>query len=250
LLAAAEERRGGLPVVLAAHLAVGRETDFTGQERGTVVGGEACVEPGTLGTGWDYVALGHIHRPQFVKGTGGRARYCGSPMPMDFDEARHPHGVDVVEIAGAGAAPVVRTVRFEPLRALHTLGGEEGRRFGELLEEIPRAGLAEGSYVRLRVALGAGETAEADWEARARAAAAAAGLRYGRIRRVEAAGEAEAGSAPRGVTIEELRELSDERVVELLAAARNLTPGETELLRGVLADLAGEGRGEEGRAAP
>lgn len=241
LRAAAETASGGLPTVLAAHLAVGRETDFTGQDRGLVIGGEECVEPGTLGTGWDYVALGHIHCPQFVKGTGERVRYCGTPMPMDFDEARHPHGADVVEISARGARPEVRTERFRPLRELHTLGDGTGGCFEELLEELPRAGFPPESYLRLRVALGAGELPGADWEARARAAAEAAGLRFCRIKNVAAEVAGSTTAAP-AITLDELRELSDERVVELLTAAKNLTGDEAALLRGVLADLAASER--------
>ena len=40
----------------------------------------------------DYVALGHMHRPQKV---GGRehVRYSGSPIPMSLSEADYPHQV-------------------------------------------------------------------------------------------------------------------------------------------------------------
>lgn len=39
--------------------------------------------------GFDYVALGHIHKPQFIT---DRIAYCGSPEPLDFKEA-HEHGI-------------------------------------------------------------------------------------------------------------------------------------------------------------
>ncbi len=231
---AAEGASGGLPVVLAAHLAVGRETDFTGQDRGMVIGGEECVEPGTLGAGWDYVALGHIHCPQAVKGTSERMRYCGTPMPMDFDEEGHPHGADVVELASHGAAPMVRRAWFAPLRAVATLGGTEGWPFGELLAAIPGAGLAEGTYLRLRVALSRGELPGADWSDRARAVAEGAGLRFCRLAAVKPP-PAE-GAAPE-LTLDEVRELTDEQVAAILRTAKDLTDAEVELLRGVMAEL-------------
>ena len=65
----------GLPVVLMAHLAV-NNSDFTGHDRNMTM---ECVELDTLGNGYDYAALGHIHRPQDVS---GRARYCGTPVPV------------------------------------------------------------------------------------------------------------------------------------------------------------------------
>ncbi|MDO4323719.1 MAG: exonuclease SbcCD subunit D [Lachnospiraceae bacterium] len=47
--------------------------------------------------GFDYVALGHLHRPQRV----GRetVRYCGSPLKYSFSEAGHRKSVTVVETA-------------------------------------------------------------------------------------------------------------------------------------------------------
>ena len=80
----------GLPVVLMTHLAV-NNSDFTGHDRNMTM---ECVELDTLGNGYDYAALGHIHRPQDVS---GRARYCGTPVPVSFDE-QCEHSVSIVEI--------------------------------------------------------------------------------------------------------------------------------------------------------
>lgn len=44
--------------------------------------------------GFDYVALGHIHKPQFLK---DRISYCGSPEPLDFGETGI-HGIVEGEI--------------------------------------------------------------------------------------------------------------------------------------------------------
>lgn len=35
----------------------------------------------------DYIALGHIHRPQIVAKSES-IRYCGSPIPLSFDEIK------------------------------------------------------------------------------------------------------------------------------------------------------------------
>lgn len=45
---------------------------------------------------FDYLALGHIHRPQKVNSTG-TARYCGSPIPLSFDELGSDKQVLLVE---------------------------------------------------------------------------------------------------------------------------------------------------------
>ena len=59
------------------------------------VGGLDQVDASTVDA-FDYVALGHLHRPQSV----GResVRYCGSPLKYSFSEAGHKKSVTVVEI--------------------------------------------------------------------------------------------------------------------------------------------------------
>ncbi|MCB4435546.1 exonuclease subunit SbcD [Alteromonas sp. McT4-15] len=48
----------------------------------------------------DYIALGHIHRPQKVAGKE-HIRYCGSPIPLAFDEVNTQKQVVLVEFEGA-----------------------------------------------------------------------------------------------------------------------------------------------------
>lgn len=43
----------------------------------------------------DYLALGHIHRPQLVGGQE-HIRYCGSPIALSFDETGRPKSVNLV----------------------------------------------------------------------------------------------------------------------------------------------------------
>ncbi|UYU32763.1 exonuclease subunit SbcD [Siccibacter colletis] len=46
----------------------------------------------------DYIALGHIHRPQKVVSTG-HIRYCGSPIALSFDETGSEKSVLLVEFS-------------------------------------------------------------------------------------------------------------------------------------------------------
>lgn len=83
------------------------------------VGGSDQVAVSSVAA-FDYVALGHLHRPQRV----GRetVRYCGSPLKYSFSEAGHTKSVTIVEtVAAAECAdwnrrPRVR-VRTVPLHA-------------------------------------------------------------------------------------------------------------------------------------
>lgn len=53
--------------------------------------------PNELFSGFSYVALGHIHKPQKA---GPNAWYSGSPLPMRFSEI-HPKSVIMMEVNGA-----------------------------------------------------------------------------------------------------------------------------------------------------
>lgn len=58
------------------------------------VGGSDNVEA-TVFDGFDYVALGHIHRPQSV--VRETIRYCGTPLKYSFSEANHKKSITVIE---------------------------------------------------------------------------------------------------------------------------------------------------------
>ncbi|MBB3108982.1 exonuclease SbcD [Paenibacillus phyllosphaerae] len=112
LRSAYSERVGRLMTRLASHyrpdtvnLAMshiyvlgGLETD---SERPIQVGGAYTVDPSALQAGAQYVALGHLHRPQRVAGDE-RMRYSGSPLAYSFSEAGQAKSVTVFD-ASPGA---------------------------------------------------------------------------------------------------------------------------------------------------
>lgn len=83
------------------------------------VGGSDNVD-GSLFNGFDYVALGHLHRPQRV----GRdtMRYSGSPLKYSFSEADHKKAVTVVEMHGKGDT-VISELPLEPLHEMREIRG-------------------------------------------------------------------------------------------------------------------------------
>ena len=133
----------GLPVVLMAHLAV-NNSDFTGHDRNMTM---ECVEIENLGNGYDYAALGHIHRPQDVS---MRARYCGTPIAVSFDE-QCEHSVSIVELDTHGAMPRVGTKRIKNIKPLHTIPAKEPVTLDNALEELSRCNDVEEAYIRLNV---------------------------------------------------------------------------------------------------
>ena len=83
------------------------------------VGGSDNVDASVFEV-FDYVALGHIHRPQKV----GRetVRYCGSPLKYSFSEAGHEKSVSIVELKEKGNIHV-RTVPLRPCHDLREIRG-------------------------------------------------------------------------------------------------------------------------------
>lgn len=77
---------------------------------------------------FDYVALGHIHRPQNC-GTE-RVRYSGTPLKYSFSEVSDEKSVTIVELHEKGKLEV----RFAPLKPLYDLRVIKGT-FNELMNE-------------------------------------------------------------------------------------------------------------------
>lgn len=69
---------------------------------------------------FDYVALGHIHSPQWI----GRetVRYCGTPLKYSFSEAGQQKSITVVECKEKGNVQC-RTVALTPLHDMRKISG-------------------------------------------------------------------------------------------------------------------------------
>ena len=92
-------KMNGVPVIATGHLfAAGSSTSDSEKEihvgnLGQVGGDQFPVE-------FDYVALGHIHRPQVINKME-HIRYCGSPIPLSFSETEDRKQVVILEFQGA-----------------------------------------------------------------------------------------------------------------------------------------------------
>lgn len=119
-----EKNTDNLPVVMTAHTTV-RGCDFAGHENGSEysVGGIDSYDLDEMGVGYDYLALGHIHHGQFIHSGRHNVRYCGTPIPVSFDE-NYKHSVSIVEIAKYGVRPAVEEIEIKPHRPLVTLPTE------------------------------------------------------------------------------------------------------------------------------
>lgn len=86
-----------IPVVAMGHLFTdgGRTVDGDGV-RELYVGSLAHVDKEAFPASIDYLALGHLHVPQFV-GNADHIRYSGSPMPIGFGEANQEKKIILVD---------------------------------------------------------------------------------------------------------------------------------------------------------
>ncbi|SFR68751.1 exonuclease SbcCD subunit D [Anaeromicropila populeti] len=83
--------------LLTAHLFVAW-IEESGSERSISLGGSYIVDSKCFPKQAQYIALGHIHRPQIVPGTEKRARYAGAPLHYHKGEAAFQKKVFLVEV--------------------------------------------------------------------------------------------------------------------------------------------------------
>ena len=120
-------------VMVAAHTFIqgARAAD---SERDIRVGGVDCIAADTFDPlGADYVALGHLHRPQDVTGAASRTRYSGSPIAFSFSETRDEKSTSIVQLTANSE------VKVELIAApvLHPLVQLRGRIDDVLAENTP-----------------------------------------------------------------------------------------------------------------
>ena len=93
-----------------------------GSEREITIGADYAVSPQHLPATASYIALGHIHKPQRVRGVAAEARYCGSLLQLDFGERGQDKSLAVVDVA-PGKPPRVTEVPIDAGRPLMDVTG-------------------------------------------------------------------------------------------------------------------------------
>jgi exonuclease SbcD len=106
-----------LPIVATGHLTtVGASSSESVRE---IYVGALEAFPTSAFPPADYIALGHIHRPQKVGGLE-HIRYCGSPIPLSFDEAKQQKEMLLVDLDSDGlkTVTVLPVPRFQGMVAI------------------------------------------------------------------------------------------------------------------------------------
>jgi exonuclease SbcD len=107
--------------VLLAHLFTDGAIPGGGEHQITI-GIEYAVSPSRLPATASYVALGHVHRPQAVRGAPSPTRYAGSLLQLDFGEREQTKSVTIVD-AFPGKPAKVREVALSSGRRLVDVEG-------------------------------------------------------------------------------------------------------------------------------
>ncbi len=202
-LVEAREAAQGLPLLVTGHLNLSGGQLSEQSERRILVGGEEAHASEIFPADLAYVALGHLHRPQQIKGPC-LIRYAGAPFPMSMAEKDYRHSVVLVELDGDAPARVDLLETPRPVAFLR-LPARDGGDLDSLLAALaalPPVDLPEAAQPFLEVVV---DLAAPEPQLRAKVAAAIAdkGYRLVRIeRRVAGAARGLGGMAT-------VRELSD-----------------------------------------
>ena len=115
-------QKDGKKHILMAHcFAAGGAVSDT--DHAAAAGGSLAI-PLSRFSDFDYVALGHLHRPQSL--ADGKIRYCGTPICTSFAEAGQEKSVTILDTA-------TMEQEFVPLIPLHKMEKREGT-LDELLQ--------------------------------------------------------------------------------------------------------------------
>ena len=133
LIAIAQSRKTAdqaLILMSHAHMQGGETSD---SERPIIIGNEEALSTSLFDDAIDYVALGHLHKPQKVG--QDNIRYSGSPIPLSFSEVNYKH--QVVEVTIDPTKHDDSRFKFEALHIprsvqLHKIKGELNDVFQQL----------------------------------------------------------------------------------------------------------------------
>ena len=145
LIASDRAARGNPRSIAIGHAFVvaGDAPEVSESERDLSIGGVQSVPVSRFANVFDYVALGHLHRPQQVGSSS--VRYSGSLLRYSFSEAGHGKSFLVIDVGEAGTEPAFEQVEIPQPRPMSRLRGSMDDLMSDAHEE------AHGHFVELIV---------------------------------------------------------------------------------------------------
>lgn len=147
-----------LPKILMGHFYV-EGGSVSGSERKTQgeplsesqpsirIGGATAVHASDFPDGVDYVALGHLHRPQAINGKDFPIRYSGSPIPLRFSEINYKKKVNILDISEDGTLEQ-EEIEIPIFKELCIVEGDETTVLGKAM-----SGDWENKYIQIKLKL-------------------------------------------------------------------------------------------------
>jgi len=118
----AQDQDSSLPVLAMGHLYIqGVSLASKRSERDIHIGNLAGLSVDSLDGMFDYIALGHIHRPQQLN-KSGTIRYAGSPVALSFSERKDEKQVILIDVV-AGTIADIRPMPVPIFRSLSRVSG-------------------------------------------------------------------------------------------------------------------------------
>lgn len=118
-------REDTINLVVSHLFAMGSEE--SGSERSIQLGGSYIVNSSCFPESAQYIALGHVHKPQIVPGTNKRARYSGSPLHYNKKEISFKNKCFIVDVK-SGEDSLIEEVEikvYKPIEVWKCNGVEE-----------------------------------------------------------------------------------------------------------------------------
>lgn len=208
---------GKLPVVLVMHTAVRSTHQHNEEER---IGNIDYISLSDIMGPRDYLALGHIHRPHTITGSDSRARYCGSPIAMSFDED-FSHSVSLVQL-DAHDTPVIEEITITSDQPLLTVPPTP-MRLDDAIAVLDKLADDKRGYVRLNVAADSYLPGSAHERIKQRLEGKQ--LKFCDI--IMTSTRTDDNTELHGYTLEEFKQLSPDTVAEQYFSSKSITLDET-----------------------
>jgi exonuclease SbcD len=136
-----------LPIIATGHLTIvgGKSSESV---RDIYIGSLDAFPAGKFPAA-QYIALGHLHRGQAIKGAD-HIKYSGSPIPLSFDESKSPKQVLQVDFEDRA----LKCIEPVPIPCFRTLASIKGnlQQIEEKINELPRPESGRTLWLEVEVA--------------------------------------------------------------------------------------------------
>ncbi len=136
-----------LPKILMGHLYV-HGGSVGESERNIQIGGATAIHDKDFPDDVEYVALGHLHRPQRIKRKDYPILYSGSPIPLRFNETNYRKKIYILEFSKNDKSSQIIEIEIPKFKELCTIEGDENFILSQAMTEE-----WDGKYIQVKLKL-------------------------------------------------------------------------------------------------